>query len=773
MRKFAFFLTLMMGLGFVACDTNTEPEGGPVDPIYPAPEAVIVDDEAYTNGFISLLFDGSAAVKAGAKSFTSTLTPDNGEQPITLTKDATSADACNHIHRDLPGGVYTVSVFATYTEEINSEVVFATDSKGVAAKYRIGVALTKPVITSAVATTDKIIVKWNKVNGATGYIFEYKEEAAAEYTVVELESVFEYTIENLKGETNYMIRIRAVESISQSKSEYSDVAQAKTITKASFPLAASNADEFIAILSKGEQLRTAAITDEIQIKGNLDFTGKTLPAAPMFTGTVNGNNFTISNLKADHPIFAAIGNAKDLTIDESCAISASKAGAVAALAGEATGTYITNVVNKAAVSVVMTAATDATVVVGGIVAISSAKMENCKNYGAITYTNLEASHGALIAGLAGYCDGAIAKCENHGNITMSIPTLSNHGLVKNTDQIPVHIGGLVANLGVDAPMTESVNNGNIDYDITNIEDLAVSCDVNRPRMGGLVGMTRSSITSCVNNGKVDVNVATSNGTTYSSNEYPINVGGISGGAPSDQTGASGADITECVNNGEVTCVTYCKGIEPTCGGIVAYPGFLDPSQTNLITRCENKGVINATTFAIARVGGIAGCSGNVTYCKNTGDINGRLSIEDGNIGGIIGWLDKGHKFEYNESYCKLSNTRVEGTSGTSEVGGLVGQHGNYDSCPGEGRGCIVQCDISYDYSNEKWYGMILGYFWSTAHTVVMGTPEEPIKVLGGSMTYSGGTTPVTAENYTQYTNHSSNGGKSGSKPFTVHVKFGN
>lgn len=69
--------------------------------------------------------------------------------------------------------------------------------------------------------------------------------------------------------------------------------------------------------------------------------------------------------------------------------------------------------------------------------------------------------------------------------------------------------------------------------------------------------------------------------------------------------------------------------------------------------------------------------------------------------------------------------------------------------------------------------MILGYFWSTAHTVVMGTPEEPIKVLGGSMTYSGGTTPVTAENYTQYTNHSSNGGKSGSKPFTVHVKFGN
>ena len=47
------------------------------------------------------------------------------------------------------------------------------------------------------------------------------------------------------------------------------------------------------------------------------------------------------------------------------------------------------------------------------------------------------------------------------------------------------------------------------------------------------------------------------------------------------------------------------------------------------------------------------------------------------------------------------------------------------------------------------------------------------KVLGGSMTYSGGTTQVTAENYTQYTNHSSAGGKSGSKAFAVRVKFGN
>lgn len=632
--------------------------------------------------------------------------------------------------------------------------------------------LEKPVITSAVSTVDQIMVKWNKVEDATGYVLEYKEASAANYTTVNLDKVLEYNITGLKSDVAYQIRLKAVEETTESESEYSDVVEVKTLTKASFPMTANNADEFIAILSKGEALRTAAVTDEIQIKGNLDFTGKTLPEAPIFTGTLVGNNFTISGVKSDHALFASVGGASDLTIDASCTFAASKATVIAALAAQATGT-ITNVVNKADVSVAIAGAGDATVAAAGIVAIGDAKMSNCKNYGNITYTASGASHGALVGGLAGYNNGAMDKCENHGKVTMSVESLAAYGVVKSIDNLPIHIGGLAAQLGASAPVTESVNNGDVDYDITKIENLAVSCETNRPRMGGIVGLTQSSITSCVNNGKVNVDVVTSDLSVFSSKNYPVNVGGISGGAPIDATGATGADITECVNNGEITCVTYCKGTVPTCGGIVAHPGYEDPSQTNTITRCENKGLIHATTFTIARVGGISGGSGSVTYCKNTGEIDGHLSIEDGNIGGIIGWLDKGHKFEYNESYCKLTNTRAPGTSGTSEIGGLIGQHGNYDSCPGEGRGCKVKCDIAYDYSNEKWFGMLLGYFWSTSHTVVLGTEEEPIIVLGGSMTYSGGTTQITEENYTLYTNHSSAGGKSGSKPFTVHVKFGN
>ena len=766
MRKFALFLILMMGLGFVACE---QPDVEEVAPAYPSPEAVIADDEACTPTAIAILFDGNAAFRAGAKSFTSTLTPESGAEPISLTKLTNEPNACKHVHTGIPGDVYTVFVFATYPDGTDSESVYLTDSKGQLVKFRIGVKLSKPEITSAVTTTDGVIVKWNSVSGASDYILEYKLSSAEEYTAIEVGKVLDYTISGLEEETEYSVRLKAIDKATQSKSEYSDVVTVKTLLKASFPMVANNADEFIAILSN-PGLRTATAADEVRIMSNLDFTGKTLPESPFFTGTLVGNNHVISGVVSDHPLFASVHSAKDLTIDESCAFTSTKAGLLAALTAEATGT-ISNVVNKAAVTLNMTTATDTSIAVAGIVAVSDAGLENCKNFGAVTYTNTAASHGGLVAGLAGYCQGAVSKCENNGKVTMSVPYLSDFGAVKSISNNPIHIGGLVAYLGANAPVSECINNGDIDYDITHIEKIEVSCGTNRPRMGGIVGMAQSSITKSTNNGKIDVLVTTSNQSVYTTNNYPINVGGISGGAPSDESGAAGADITECTNNGEIVATTYCKGTVPTCGGIVAYPGYENPSQTNLITRCENKAKITATTFAIARVGGIAGGSGNITYCKNTGEIEGHLSIEDGNIGGIIGWLSQGHKFEYNESYCKLSNTRAPGTSGTSEVGGLIGEHGNYASCAGEGRGCKVNCDISYDWKNESWFGAVLGYYWGSS-AVTLGTAEEPIKVLGGSMTHLNGTTQITAENYTLYTNHSSAGGKSGSKAFTIHVKFG-
>ncbi len=628
------------------------------------------------------------------------------------------------------------------------------------------IELEKPVITFTEATAEEIVVKWNTVQKATGYAFEYKESSAAEYTVVELGNVQEYTLTGLNGATAYQIRIKATERTSESESEYSDVAEVTTLEKAAFPKVASTADEFIAILNDAEGLRTATATDEIQITANLDFAGKTLPEGVVFPGTLNGNNCTISGLTSTHALFASIANAKDLTIDESCVFATDKSQPLAALAVEATGT-ISNVVNKADVSIVATATGDATFAVAGIVAINSAALENCKNYGDVTYTNTAASYGGLIAGLAAYSEGAVTNCENYGKVTMSVPYLSAFGVIKEVEKVPAHIGGLVAHLAANAPIANSTNNGDIDYDMTNLEQLPIDCHNNRPRMGGIVGLAFSELTSCTNNGTVDVSVVTADRTVYKSYWYPVNMGGISGGSASDASGASGANITDCVNNGTVKFVSDCDSQIPTCGGIVGYPGYEDKTQTNLITRCVNNGTIEVFSLDEIRVGGIAGGTGNVTYCKNYGAVNGTIPITDATIGGIIGFLSQGHKFEYNESYGALSN--LNGSNGVVEIGGLVGQHGNVNSYNGEGRGCIVNCDIVYDWGNHKWYSLVIGWNYGTSAAVVMGTPEEPIKVLGGSMSCDGGATviPITAENYETYVKGA------GSEAHTVNAKFGN
>ncbi len=1114
MRKLTLLLTLLMGVGFVAC----EPQGPePTEPLYPSPEAVIVDDEACGENSITLLFDGSAAVKAGATTFTSALTPDDESEPITITREVTHQEACKHVYANLPTGVYTASVFATYPDGTSSEPVFVKDAKGAvvllkiegatlavkhaystssslaftwsvsdfddpamdcATAYSFGIykdakcenlvvswetgagssiwadladgcpqfefsgldkntsywfvvkdidndvtsspveaktldftvvvpdaaamaepksvvlaedfselvwggnylrgsaaysaddrnlatafdkaegvnpidggpwkwylvspgteiglfgtmkhavensrlaqwgicneiakdgnsyvcgrvghlklgasskiglmctpelvnlksvatlevqfdqarydsdpvtgavyvinnaqhagkdggyevtpainelvaaaefeikagrtfttekvtlknvspgariaigpirkdgstsgssqhrmyldnvivkvvayesskiELAKPVITSTEVTAEEVVVNWNKVEKATGYVLEYKEKSAAQYTEIELGNVATYTITGLKGLTDYQIRIKAVESVSKSESEYSDIAEVQTLSKAQFPMVATTADEFIAILADAEALRTAIATDEIQIAGNLDFAGKTLPEGAVFPGTLNGNKFALSNITSNHALFASIANAKDLTIDESCKFTSDKAATLASLAVEATGA-LSNIVNKADVSVSITGEGDATVIIAGLVAVSSATVDACKNYGDVSYISTGSSYGVLASGLVAYSEAAITKCENHGNITTSIPCLSNFGVIKDVTNLPVKVGGLVAHLGVNAPISNSDNYGNIDYDITAIEGMPISCGTNRPRAGGIVGLAYSSITSCTNNGEIDVCVTTSDKSVYTSNNYPVNLGGISGGSFSGATGASGADITDCVNNGAIKFVSYCDGAIPTCAGIVGYPGYENKAQTNLITRCTNNGTIDVFAQDEIRVGGINGGTGNVTYCKNYGAIKGTIPYTDATIGGISGFLSQGHKFEYNESYGALSN--INGETGVIEIGGLVGQHGGVNSYEGEGRGCVVDCDIVYDWGNHKWYGLVIGWNYSASAVVVMGTPEEPIKILGGSMSCDGGKNviPITAENYETYAKGA------GSEPHTVHVKFGN
>ena len=185
MKKFALLLILLMGIGFVACEQQTIDN----DPLYPSPEALVVNDEACTENSIAIMFDGRAAIEAGAKTFTSKLVPVTAGQELSISKDAISKDACSHIFESVPVGVYTASVRAIYPDGTPSETVQLKDSKGEVVKLRIGSAALEAK--AVYATSSTLAFTWS-VTGfddaakdrATAYSFGIYRDAACKDLIV-------------------------------------------------------------------------------------------------------------------------------------------------------------------------------------------------------------------------------------------------------------------------------------------------------------------------------------------------------------------------------------------------------------------------------------------------------------------------------------------------------------------------------------------------------------------------------------------------------------
>ena len=84
----------------------------------------------------------------------------------------------------------------------------------------------KPELT---ATDRAITVKWEQVARADGYKVEYKESSAADWTASEKTTELTYTIEGLKFETAYDVRVVAL--LGELASEPSEVAQITTLAE--------------------------------------------------------------------------------------------------------------------------------------------------------------------------------------------------------------------------------------------------------------------------------------------------------------------------------------------------------------------------------------------------------------------------------------------------------------------------------------------------------------------------------------------------------------
>ncbi len=146
--------------------------------------------------------------------------------------------------------------------------------------------LDAPNITVYTKKTNAITLRWNAVDAATGYVFEYKEVGAAEYTVVNLAAnKLQRQIANLTEGGEYLIRIKALAGDGALDSEYAEITAVTQRTLATPVVALTNADE--SSLAFAWEPIDAAIGYKVMYKAAADaaYTTLELEATPSVTLT--------------------------------------------------------------------------------------------------------------------------------------------------------------------------------------------------------------------------------------------------------------------------------------------------------------------------------------------------------------------------------------------------------------------------------------------------------------------------------------------------------
>ena len=221
------------------------------------------------------------------------------------------------------------------------------------------------------------------------------------------------------------------------------------------------------------------------------------------------------------------------------------------------------------------------------------------NYGNITSTGND-----VVGGIAGSTKntGKIENCYNYGNINARGKAA---GIVGQANK----------------PVIDCVNYG----DINGVWAL-----------GGIVGYTKNTesviITDCVNFGNI---TASSTG-----------IGGIFGIIEGGASAKGAANITNCINNGNVKGTWGVGGIAGDTPGTIA--------------DCVNNGTLDAQ----GDLGGIIGKAyGKVESCVNNGDV----SATSVNVGGIVGRL-------HVSTYLDIINTTNDnnGSIVGAKVGDIIG-----------------------------------------------------------------------------------------------------
>lgn len=372
-----------------------------------------------------------------------------------------------------------------------------------------------------------------------------------------------------------------------------------------------------------------------------------------FSGTFDGKNHTISNLKTSGQYSGLFGYVNGATIQNLTVNVTNNAGATSAggLVGAVNGTTtIRNCTVNGTIS--------GTHQVGGFVGFAQGvyqdntlvlpcnlTIEGCTNNATVTTTSQASDNNRTSAGgFVGYVNaGATVTIKSYTDENGQTKKSTNNGKISTTSSADNKgVGGFVGYSYGKITLTDCVNEKNATI-------------TGKERVGGLVGYIGKAdsdsqkemvISGCENKAAV---------TSNSTNDV-YGIGGIVG-----YNSGHKVAITNCINSGAIT------GTHETAGII----GYSDHSE---ISGCTNSGVVSG----FATVGGIVGKmgGGSIVSCKNTAtvkaskarDIDGDGNLDGAYLGGIAGWIAG------NVNNCYNSGTVTTETSwGNSNiVGGIVG-----------------------------------------------------------------------------------------------------
>lgn len=344
---------------------------------------------------------------------------------------------------------------------------------------------------------------------------------------------------------------------------------------------------------------------------------------------------------------------------------------------------------------IVDANTGANCYIGGVTGSSNSYTvtEGCENYGNISFTTEQSNNAVLLAGVTSYSAGPVRNCINEGNVSFY-----SKGSYKSSI-----ISGIASY--VNGPISDCVNKGDITLkaeknfagrnSIGGIDGKS-SSSTSAPACSGVCGYGYTSATSvftmdrCSNYGKITYHWTDATGSGTSG--YPMAAGVVS---------APRGNVTDCHNYGDIDANFGNSGatikLISYYGGVVAADVYAVKEQSSTsVYNCTNSGnitvhndVCDASNNALGGIIGWPGsetkasCTNETKGCTNTGNITMsgkgkfRCGCIQGGSGRVIDCVNSG-------------NLTINSSAAGSVFGGLAGFHsGGYELTGSTNTGNIV------------------------------------------------------------------------------------